>query len=391
MLVLAMRNLTGLIRTTLHCGVRHKPDARARASLFTTVYPRLHVGRVEQLCARGLVASSSILGSYLRLNGSAASHCYREQKPHTWCNRTVMKSVSRQSHRSIILTPLIVTPIPRARALPRRAGRNGSKGRFAQRMSVTWSFVVIRLHEPHCHEASNTLSRRWPYPELEQLLKAESAHRSGTGARQVLVVGTDCGELTTWLKALGLEVTLFDETVREPSTACQNGTGFELVFAAELHSPQGNLLDISSRARTACLLAQLRPSGRLFVFSSHAAEPSGRWSVTQESDSASERPSVTGGHRAACWVRHLACFPGHVQTKLVRSSPHARSAWHWLFGAGVPPGESDKPALSIVSLLIPAEPVAAAGWQDHVRRGLLTGSACCELALPTTSLQHRAA
>ena len=250
---------------------------------------------------------------------------------------------------------------------------------------------MIRLHEPHRNEAANTPSRRWPFPELEQLLKAEFTRRGTAAARQVLVAGGDCGELMTWLKTLGLEVFLFDESVHELSTASQNGFGFELVFAAELHSPQGNLLDTSSRARTARLLAQLRPSGQLFVLSFPAAEPSGPVSVAQESDSASERPSVTSGHRAACWVRHLACFPGQVQTKLVRSSPLARSVWHWMLGAGVQPGDSNQLPLSIVSIRIPAEPVAAAAWQDHVRRGLLTGSACCESALHTASHQRRAA
>ncbi len=235
---------------------------------------------------------------------------------------------------------------------------------------------MIRLHEPRQNDASNTSSRRWPFPELQRLLKAESAQGGDAGARQVLVAGIDCDELTTWLKTLGLEVALFNETVHELSTASQDGSRFELVFATELNSPQSNLLDISSRARTARLLSQLRPSGRLLVLSPQAAEPS--------------RPFIDG-HHAACWIRHLACFPGKLQAMRVHSPVLTRSVWHWMFGAGTQPGDADQLPLSIVSMRIPAEPVTAAAWQDHVRRGLLTGSVCCELAMPAASGQRRAA
>lgn len=202
--------------------------------------------------------------------------------------------------------------------------------------------------------------------------------------------GTDCGELVTWLRMLGLEVVLIDETVRELRTDSQDDAKFELVFAVAPHSPQSNLLDISSRARTARLLFQLRPSGRLLVLSPREARPPRPLSLVTDSDSASER-SFTDGHDVACWVRHLACFPGKLQTTRVHSFLPSRSVWSWMFGASVQPDDRDQLSSSIVSLRIPAEPVTAAAWQDHVRRGLLTGSACCELAQPAASHQRRVA
>ena len=202
--------------------------------------------------------------------------------------------------------------------------------------------------------------------------------------------GTDCGELVTWLRALGLEVVLIDETVRELRTDSQDDAKFELVFAVAPNSPQSNLLDISSRARTARLLFQLRPSGRLLVLSPREARPSRPLSLVTDSDAASEQ-SFKGGHDVACWVRHLACFPGKLQTMRVRSFLPSRSVWSWMFGASVLPDDRDQLSSSIVSLRIPAEPVTSAAWQDHVRRGLLTGSACCELAQPAASHQRRVA
>ena len=249
---------------------------------------------------------------------------------------------------------------------------------------------MIRLHEPHPNDASDTSSRRWPFPELQRLLSAEFVTRREVGIRRVLVAGDAGRELTTWLMTLGLEVVLFDETVREPRTASQGDPDFELVFVVDPNSPQSNLLDSSSRARTARLLSQLRPSGRLLALSLQEAGPLRPMSLAQESDSASER-SFTGAHDVACWVRHLACFPGKLQTMRVPPALPSRSVWRWMFGAGVPAHDREPLSLSIVSLRIPAEPVTTAAWQDHVRRGLLTGSACCELALPTTSLERRVA
>ena len=182
----------------------------------------------------------------------------------------------------------------------------------------------------------------------------------------------------------------FDETVRELRTDSQNDAGFELVFAVDPHSPQSNLLDISSRARTARLLSQLRPSGRLLVLSPREARPSRPLSLVTDSDFASER-SFTGGHDVACWVRHLACFSGKHQVIRVHSFLPSRSVWSWMFGASVPPADRDQLSSSIVSLRIPAEPVTAAAWQDHVRRGLLTGSACCESAALAMTQQRRVA
>lgn len=249
---------------------------------------------------------------------------------------------------------------------------------------------MIRLHEPRRNDVSNMPSQRWPFPELSRLLNAEFANRGDVGMRRVLVTGDAGGELVTWLRALGLEVVSFDETVRELRTAPQNDAGFELVFAVDPNSPQSNLLDISSRARTARLLSQLRPSGRLLVLSPREARPSRPLSLVTDADYASER-SFTGGHDVACWVRHLACFPGKHQVIRVHSFLPSRSVWSWMFGASVPPADRDQLSSSIVSLRIPAEPVTAAAWQDHVRRGLLTGSACCESAALAMTQQRRVA
>lgn len=249
---------------------------------------------------------------------------------------------------------------------------------------------MIQLHEPRRNDVSNMPSQRWPFPELSRLLNAEFANRGDVGMRRVLVTGDAGGELTTWLRTLGLEVVLFDETVRKPSPTSQNDAEFDLVFAAEPRSLQSNLLDINSRVRTARLLSQLRPSGRLLVLSPREARPSRPLSLASDSDFASER-SFTGGHDVACWVRHLACFPGKLQTTQVHSFLPTRSIWRWMFGTGIQPDTCDQLSSSIVSLRIPVEPVTAAAWQDHVRRGLLTGSICCELAQPTASHQRRAA
>ncbi|MCX7408636.1 MAG: hypothetical protein NTZ32_11205 [Planctomycetales bacterium] len=251
---------------------------------------------------------------------------------------------------------------------------------------------MIRLHEPHRNDVLGTSSRRWPFPELQRLLKAEFVTRREVGIRRVLVAGDAGRELTTWWMTLGLEVVSFEETVCEPSTPLQSDPGFELVFAVDPNSPQSNLLDSSSRARTARLLSQLRPSGQLLVLSLREPRPSHSLSLVTDSDAASER-SFPDGHDVACWVRHLACFPGKLQTMRVPPALPSRSVWRWMFGASVPSNDCNRDQLSssIVSLRIPVEPVTAAAWQDHVQRGLLTGSACCELAQPTASHQRRAA
>lgn len=265
------------------------------------------------------------------------------------------------------------------------------------RTSASRSYVVIRLHPPRRNEDSSTPSRRWPFAQWHRLLRRVLT-RSGDGAAQrVLIVGTGCSELTAWLESLGLEVVLFDEAARNACVAvakflplAASLCAFDLVLADERELNQTNLLDFRARARTADLLSQLRPSGEFVVVSHQTARSRRRSRSTRESHSAHEQPS-SGGHAAACWTRHLACFPGQLETVDIAASQSAASLWGWLFGVRAQPGGSNQPSLSIVSLRIPMEPLSPAAWQDHVRCGLLTGTACCELATLASSLQRRVA
>ena len=117
------------------------------------------------------------------------------------------------------------------------------------------------------------------------------------------------------------------------------------------------------RVVTARFLSRLKPGGDLVVIREAGCGPSG--------DS-----SNSTAHDAVCWTRHLACFPGQLETTEFPAPWFSHSTWHWMLGRGSTPAEL------MVSLRIPAERLTVEQWQDHARRGLPTGATgCCSAAL----------
>lgn len=190
--------------------------------------------------------------------------------------------------------------------------------------------------------------------------------------QRVLVVGTGCGELADWLNSLGFEVETRNDATSGSSVGESHSSAFDLVLVDELDPYRGNLLELGSRLVTAQLLSCLKPGGDFVVIRDAGSDSVGASTNDQS-------------HDAACWTRHLACFPGRQETAAFPAPLFSRSTWRWLLGHGAARVEL------AVSLRIPAERLSVAEWQDHARRGLLTGTACCHSAEPRTRRQREAA
>lgn len=176
--------------------------------------------------------------------------------------------------------------------------------------------------------------------------------------QRVLVAGTGCDELTDWLNSLGFDVETLRDATLESAAPEPPPPAFDLILVDELDQYRGNLLELSSRLVTAQLLSCLKPGGDFVVIRDAAA---GSVGALAESTS----------HDAVCWTRHLACFPGRLETAEFPAPWFSRNTWHWLLGHGSAPAEL------AVSLRTPAERLTSAEWQEHARRGLLTDAACC--------------
>lgn len=182
--------------------------------------------------------------------------------------------------------------------------------------------------------------------------------------QRMLVAGTGCDELTDWLNSLGFDVEALRDATVESAASESPPSAFDLILVDELDQYRGNLLELNSRLVTAQLLSWLKPGGDFVVIRDAAA---GSVGALAESTS----------HDAVCWTRHLACFPGRLETAEFPAPWFSRNTWQWLLGHGSAPAEL------AVSLRTPAERLAVSEWQEHAQRGLLTGAACCcPAALP---------
>ena len=258
---------------------------------------------------------------------------------------------------------------------------------------------MIRLHQPapNTKDCPNAGSRPWSLGQRHRLLKRVVGCGGADDGRRVLVVGLGCVESMAWLESLGWEAVLWDEVTGRSRAALtgsrwnsSSGKPFDLILADADASRQDNLLELSVRSRTAHLLSQLRPSGQLLIVSPQQNGPPSHLSVSPESTLWQQQP-VLNGHSAACWTRHLACFPGQLELIDSASGQLTHSVWRWLIRADSHASDIDRSQPVIVSLRVPVEPLTAGVWLDHARRGLLTGTTCCKSAALAGVLQLRVA
>jgi hypothetical protein len=196
---------------------------------------------------------------------------------------------------------------------------------------------------------------------------------------RVLVAGDHCGELAEWLDELGFEVEAIDDSLERLSARKQTGGKFEIHFANldgsaelgdelydlisadELNLHRENLLSLRARQASAELLAQLNPLGELVIV---------------------REPGNPGHHDIACWTRHLACFPGRLETFEYPTPIFSPEMVNWIV-RGIRPD----PFLTI-SLKAPADRIEQAEWCRHAQRGLLTSAPSCCVGV---QMQRRAA
>ncbi len=215
-------------------------------------------------------------------------------------------------------------------------------------------------------------------PLPARLLRRVLVGGNHTIGQHVLVAGDHCGEMAEWLDELGFDVEAIDDSMERLSARQHSGARFEihfakldgsdnlgapydLIIADDVNMHRENLLSLRARVATAELLAQLKPEGELVIV---------------------REPGTLGHHDVACWTRHLACFPGKLETIEYPTPLFSREMYQWMV-RGIRP----EPFLT-VSLKVPAEQLSMAEWCEHAQRGLLTSSTCC---MTEMSFQRRAA
>jgi len=228
---------------------------------------------------------------------------------------------------------------------------------------------VIQIHQPDPDGDSPSVVHPRPSRQLVRRILVQGHH--GIGQR-VLVAGTGCDELTGWLDDLGFEVETWGSAALELTKSLPSPSTFDLILVDDLHEHRGNLLELNSRLVTARLLTCLKPGGDLVVIRDAAFDAHGV-------------PTTTSTHDAVCWTRHLACFPGRLETAAFPAPWISQNTLSWLLGRGSLPPEL------AVSLRIPTEPLMSREWQEHARRGLLTGTNCCRTEAVPLSPARRAA
>ena len=219
---------------------------------------------------------------------------------------------------------------------------------------------------PFLPTACEFTSTRPPLPA--RLLRRVLIDGNHTIGQHVLIAGERCSETAEWLDELGFDVEAIDDSSERLSARQQSGarfeirlakldgtddlgtTPFDLIIADELSMHRSNLLSLRARLATAELLAQLKPEGELVIV---------------------REPGNAGYHDVACWTRHLACFPGWLETFEYPTPFFSREMVQWVV-RGIRP----EPFLS-VSLKTPSERLSLMEWCHHARRGLLTSSNCC--------------
>ncbi|MBC8113386.1 MAG: hypothetical protein H7062_03345 [Candidatus Saccharimonas sp.] len=219
---------------------------------------------------------------------------------------------------------------------------------------------MIQIHQPANNDADSVMRPR-PSAQLLRRVLVRGGHSIG---QHVLVAGTGCDELTDWLNALGFDVETLGDATLESAVGESHLSAFDLILVDDLEQYRANLLELSLRLVTAQLLSCLKPGGDFVVIRDAASGSIG-----------SSTHSIL--HDAVCWTRHLACFPGRLETAEFPAPWFSRNTLHWLLGHGSAPAEL------AVSLRAPAERLTIAEWQEHARRGLLTGATfCCSAAKP---------
>ena len=228
---------------------------------------------------------------------------------------------------------------------------------------------MIQLHQPANGEDAGFSRRPRPSRQLLKRVLVGGGHSIG---QRVLVAGTGCDELIEWLDSLGFDVDSLGETPLELTAGDSSGSAFDLILVDDFERYRGGLLELGLRLMTAQLLSRLKPGGDFVVIQDAARGPMG--------DSSSNT-----AHDAVCWTRHLACFPGQLATNVFPTPWFSRSTWHWMLGQGSAPAELT------VSLRTPSERLTVEQWQEHARRGLLTGAASCCSAFRPHQRQRDAA
>jgi hypothetical protein len=229
---------------------------------------------------------------------------------------------------------------------------------------------MIRLHDP---AGCETTPASGPSLSTTLLRRVLVGGRHTIGQR-VLVAGSRCGELVERLRGLGYDVDALGFRGQNPLSVWPEGTGldtraaqllrgelnagesYDLILITELDRYRGSLVGLDARLTTARLLACLKPEGEFVVV--HEV-------LHKEF------------HDSACWTRHLACFPGHLETLESSNCWFRWPVWNWLRTGARPRRDL------AISLRAPLERLSAREWYEHARRGLLTGAgACCSAAAP---------
>lgn len=215
-------------------------------------------------------------------------------------------------------------------------------------------------------------------PLPARLLRRVLIGGNHTIGEHVLIAGDHCGEMAEWLDELGFDVEAIDDSTERLAAWQHSGARFEihfakldgsdnlgapfdLIIADDVNLHRENLLCLRARQATAELLSHLKPQGELVIV---------------------REPGSLGHHDIACWTRHLACFPGKLETTEYPTPLFSREMYQWMI-RGIRP----EPFLT-VSLKIPAEKLSMDEWCQHAQRGLLTSSTCCPAESAT---QRRAA
>jgi hypothetical protein len=232
--------------------------------------------------------------------------------------------------------------------------------------------MMLQPYRPH--DSDRIYS---PPPLPARLLRRILVGGNHTIGEHVLVAGEHSGEMAEWLDELGFDVDAIDDSTERISASRHCGARFDihfarldgtddlgdnpfdLIIADELNMHRDNLLGVPARLATAELLAQLKPRGELVI----VREPGNR-----------------GHHDAACWIRHLACFPGELETFQYPTPLFSREMFQWI-ARGIRP----EPFLT-VALKTPLERLSLEQWCGHARRGVPTTSSCCAT---TTAAQRR--
>ena len=220
-----------------------------------------------------------------------------------------------------------------------------------------------------------------PVRLLKQVLIGRGLRLGG----RVLVAGCGHGNLVAFLDGIAYDVDAIDDSVdgideaqrlfprfnfhyaRLDEAIPAPSDEFDLILVQDLCVYRDNLLDLRTRSATANLLGCLKPGGDLVFVRKHGGNLG----------------CGTEQHGADCWKRHLACFPGQIETKDYCESFLENLRWDWLVG------KREHCDYFTVTLQTPPEKLSRAFWRDFARRGLMTGQGSCCAKESTTAVAQR--